>query len=133
MKIVGWLVVGVLALGLLWWLMQMIAAESGEVVVLTTTDDAGAAHETRLWLVDHDGSMWLRAGSGVAGWYQRLVAEPRVTLERNDATAAYTARPEAEQLIEINRLMNEKYGWADSYVGFWFSRDDAVPVRLVPE
>ncbi len=37
----------------------MLASESGEVVVLTTADGA----TTRLWVVDHDGSAWLRSGA----------------------------------------------------------------------
>ena len=38
------------------FVLEMIASESGEVVVLTTWDAMGAAKETRLWVVDYDGS-----------------------------------------------------------------------------
>ena len=51
----------------------MLASESGEVVVLESQDDQGELQSTRLWVVDHDGSMWLRAGDGQSGWYQRLM------------------------------------------------------------
>ena len=51
----------------------MLASESGEVVVLESQDDQGEVQSTRLWVVDHDGSMWLRAGDDQSGWYQRLM------------------------------------------------------------
>jgi hypothetical protein len=54
----GVLAAVVLALGLFY----VVLAESGEVVVLETRDAAGAVHETRLWVVDHEGFAWLRTG-----------------------------------------------------------------------
>lgn len=133
MKIVVRLAIAVLSLGVLWGLLQVLAGESGEVVVLTTTDDTGAAQETRLWVVDHDGSTWLRSGTGGgSAWYQRLVKQPNIEVKRNAATTNYLAKPEPEQRDEINRLINEKYGWADTYIGWWITRADAIPIRLVP-
>jgi hypothetical protein len=121
-----------LALAVLWYVSQAVASESGEVVVLTTYADVDATHTTRLWVVDHDGNAWLRAGSAESSWFQRLTARPDVEVERNGVTASYTAMPEPEKRDEINGRMQEKYGWADSYIGFWFGRDDSIPVRLVP-
>lgn len=109
---------------------QWIASESGEVVVLTTRDEAGELHDTRLWVVDHDGSAWLRAGAGVQGWYQRLAIRPDVIVERGGAANEFNAVPTPEERELINRLMLEKYGWADQYIGLLFGRDDSVPIRL---
>ncbi len=109
---------------------QLSASESGEVVILTTRDEAGASHETRLWIVDHEGAPWLRAGAEVQSWYVRLSAEPQVEVERNGAKAAYTALPEPARRERINGLMLSKYGWADQFIGVLFGRDDAVPIRL---
>jgi hypothetical protein len=118
----------VLGLGAL----EYVASESGEVVVLRTRDASGAAHETRLWVVDHDGAMWLRAGNPAGGWFARLSANPEVEVERRHETLALRAVPEPEARDAINALMQEKYGWADSYVSFFFPRSKKVPVRLVP-
>ena len=111
---------------------EQYAAESGEVVVLTTTDSDGTAMETRLWIVDHEEAQYLRAGFDGSGWYQRLVAEPQVEVVRNGTGAVYTAVPDASKTQTVNRLMAEKYGWADSYIGTIFPRGNAIAIRLDP-
>ena len=111
--------------------LEIIASESGEVVVVTTRDGDTTA-TTRLWVVDHDGSAWLRSGSPQSGWYQRMQAEPRVQVERQGVTSgALVVAVPAEQAT-INRLMRDKYGWADQYISMLFGREDAVPLRLDP-
>jgi hypothetical protein len=132
LKVTLWLGAALVGLFVAVMALQMVASESGEVVVLTTTDAAGAAQETRLWVVDYDGSAWLRAGSDQQGWYGRLVQQPQVKVERAGATSAYTAQPIAAETPEINRLMAEKYGWADRFIGMMFPRENAVAIRLAP-
>lgn len=119
-----------LGLILLVVLLEVIAAESGEVVVLTTRDAAGESHDTRLWVVEHEGHAWLRAGASVQGWYQRLLEEPEVEVERSGSRGTYAAVPVPAKRDAIDDLMREKYGWADTYIGMLFGRDDAVPIRL---
>jgi hypothetical protein len=132
MKRVAKILAGVAALGLLWWAIEMVAAESGEVVVLTTTDAQGAPHETRLWIVDYEGAGWLRAGAELSGWYKRLEAMPDVTVERGGRSAPYRARLDPTQRDAINQRMLDKYGWAERYIGFFFDRSHSVPIRLEP-
>ncbi|MEE8041718.1 MAG: hypothetical protein V3T15_02855 [Pseudomonadales bacterium] len=122
----------VLGLAMLWYVSQLVASESGEVVVLTTHDAAGESHDTRLWIVDHEGYQWLRAGSEMSGWFTRLKNDPAIEVERSSSNKAYTAIPRASLAPVINELMLEKYGWADRYIGFYFPRDDSIPVRLEP-
>jgi hypothetical protein len=123
-----------LAIVFAWWAVQMVAAESGEVVIVTTTDTEGRPHETRLWIVDYADFSWLRAGSDIAGWYQRLSAAPEVVVERGEQAATYLAQPQPWQRETINRLMVEKYGWAEWYIGLVFNRDRSIPIRLeIPE
>ena len=62
--------------------LQIMASESGEVVVITTRDAAGDARDTRLWVVDHQGSAWLRSGSPHSGWYQRTLANSQIGVQR---------------------------------------------------
>lgn len=108
----------------------IVASESGEVVVLRTTDVAGEPHETRLWVVEDGGHAWLRSGNDSAGWFVQLQERPDVTVVRDGKSLDVRAAPDVPARERINGLMNEKYGWADSYIGFFFGRDDAVPIRL---
>jgi hypothetical protein len=121
-----------LALGVAWFALEMLAAESGEVVVLTTRDAEGAPHETRLWVVDLEGRAWLRAGADAAGWYGRLAASPEVEVTRSGVSSRYRAVPAPDARDRVNALMREKYGLADRWIGFWFDRSDAIPIRLDP-
>lgn len=111
---------------------QMIAAESAEVVVLTTETSSGEAQETRLWIVDHEGSQWLRSGGEIQSWYRNILEKTDVEVLRDSEKTSYTALPTENYREAVNGLMREKYGWADSYIGFFFSRDNAIPIRLVP-
>ncbi|MEM7098967.1 MAG: hypothetical protein AAF541_11970 [Pseudomonadota bacterium] len=132
MKLVLKIVGVVVGLFVLLMIVQTIASESGEVVVVESLGADGQASETRLWVVDHDGAMWLRDGAGGAGWHQRMVANPQVTMSRADRSYDLTAVPVPEQTVAINQLMNEKYGWADDFIGLMFGRDNSVAIRLDP-
>jgi len=113
--------------------LQYAASETtGEVVVLTSTDDAGAAHETRLWIVDNDGSAWLRAGAGESGWYARILQQPRVTLTRNGQSAAFMAIPAPEATATVTNLMQQKYGWGEKLISSTLDRSTSVAIRLTP-
>ncbi len=129
LKIFGALVALLLAVIVL----EIIASESGEVVVVTTTGADGVEAETRLWVVDHDGSAWLRSGSPASGWYQRMQANPQITVERDGQEFTARIEPLPAMRDAINAEMAEKYGWADAYIGMLFGRDDAIPIRLVTE
>ena len=111
------------------------ASESGEVVQLVTEDSQGEAVTTRLWVADTDGAMWLRAGEGTSGWYQRLMAhgvDSPATLIRGDQTYAITASPEPQRIAEINQLMADKYGLGDTLVGILAGSPEAgIAVRVV--
>jgi len=130
MKAVGKLLGTLFTIFLIVVAVEIIASESGEVVVVTTTDEHGTPGETRLWVLDHDGSVWLRAGSERSSWYQRMHRNPRVTVSRGGDTfhADVVAVPELRDTI--NGLMNEKYGWADDYISLLFGRSTALPLRL---
>ena len=77
------------AVALIWYAVQMIAAESGEVVVLTTTNSNEEAQETRLWVVDHEGRQWLRSGGDIQSWYVNLRSRPGVEVLRGSERKKY--------------------------------------------
>ena len=128
LKIVG-VVVGLLVA---LFILQAVASESGEVVVVSSTDAQGEVVETRLWIVDYEGDQWLRSGSPMAGWYQRMQANPNITVTRQEKTNAFVAVPKLEMRDTINAQLNAKYGWADDLIGAMFGRDDAIPILLEP-
>ena len=131
MVYVRYVLAAVIGMVVLVFLMQLIASETGEVVVLATQTAEGDK-ETRLWVVDQDGTQYLRAKPG-SGWYQRLVAAPDVHVTRSGVEAAYRAEPRPAQAAAVNRLMREKYGWRDAIIEVLVGgRDDAIAVALLP-
>jgi hypothetical protein len=74
------------ALALLVALGTYVAGEQTEVVVLRTFDPAGAVHETKMWAVDRDGTVWVRVanrgrGGWVDGWYDVLLRHDPVPVK----------------------------------------------------
>lgn len=113
--------------------LQTVASESGEVVVLGYTDESGVVHETRLWVVDHQGQAWLRSGQATSGWATRLGGNAQVVVTREGQTNAYQAVAAPEMATLINDLMLKKYGWREQIISAMFgSRDGSLPLRLEP-
>jgi|TARA_Y100000310_G_C20700289_1_gene829089 hypothetical protein len=131
MRFLAWVVGIVLGVTALLGLLQVLASERVEVVQLNTTDSEGAAVTTRLWVVDHEGSSYLRAGEG-SGWYARLSDNPSVTLVRKGSEAHYRASPTRDKVEIVNRLMNDKYGWGDDFFALLMDRSASIPIELQP-
>ncbi len=111
--------------------LNVVASETGEVVVLTTRDHEGT-HETRIWVVEHEGFQWIRSGDSSSGWYQRIRTEPEVFLQRGGQRKAYLAVSLVDQRDVVNDLMRQKYGWADQFIDMMYGRDNSIPMRLEP-
>jgi hypothetical protein len=111
-----------------------VVGERIEVVALRTTDSQGHAHDTKLWIVDHEGRPWIRAVRPSLSWVERLRVNPRVELVRNGQTTAFTAAivetPEAKHAVDA--AIAAKYGWIDSWYEF-LVRHDTIPIRLDPD
>ena len=130
-RVLGVLAAVALALGVFY----VVLAESGEVVVLATRDPSGAVHETRLWVVDHEGFAWLRTGEAHAPWLARLRANPEVAVTRGGARREYRAVPmdDAATREAINALELEKYGWRERVLRVaGMDPAGATPIRLDP-
>jgi hypothetical protein len=129
-RVLGVLAAAVLALALFY----VVLAESGEVVVLETRDASGA-HETRLWVVDHEGAAWLRTGDPASPWLARLRANPEVAVTRDQERRAWRAVVVDDPVTRerINALVLEKYGWRESVLrAMGMGPDGTTPIRLDP-
>lgn len=132
MKIVAGIVAALLSLGVLVFVAQYVAAESGEVVTVTTVDERGAPQATRIWVVDRDGVQWIRTGSPKSRWMARVKASPEVVIERAGQKHRYRAVSVPEERMAVSALMAEKYGWADRLIRVLIPGDDAQVMRLDP-
>ncbi len=112
-------------------MVQGIASETGEVVVLTTVEQAsGDTATTRLWVVEHDNTLWLR-GSAQSGWTQRALSQNiPLQLERDGITNTYTVTSAPAQVGTVNELMRQKYGWRDQFISLMAPREASVVLRL---
>ena len=110
-----------------------LAGEQTEVVVLHTRDERGAEFSTKMWIVDLGDVNWVRVAHPRRAWYRRLLANPRVELERGGRVEARRAIPDAspETRLAVDEAFAAKYGLVDRWYGL-LVRDGAVPIRLVP-
>ncbi len=100
-----------------------------EVVTLRTENADGSWRETRLWVADYDGDVWLHSAG--AAWERRFEGNPVVELVRHGEVARYRAEPDRSAHADIDAALRAKYGVADRWVRFLAPCDGSVlPVRL---
>ena len=110
--------------------LQIVASERIEVVELHTLDDKNKTLITRLWVVDYKGHAYLRSGGDTSGWFQRLSRSNTIVLSRNDSEKTYTTAIKPEFAATLNQLMQEKYTWGDTIIGFLFGREETIAIQL---
>jgi len=111
-----------------------VAGEQTEVAVLRTRDEAGASHDTKLWVVDHGGAAWVRVARPERRWFQRLASHPEIEILRHDgAPQRVIAKPDPspETRTALATAFRAKYGLVDWWYGVLLRRDP-IPVRLEP-
>jgi hypothetical protein len=109
----------------------MLIEVGREVVTLRTQTADGGWQETRLWVVDDDGVVWLHSAG--PDWVRRFEGDPVVELERAGEVGRYSARPVPGPHPRIDGLLRAKYGIADRWVRFIAPCDEStVVVRLDP-
>ena len=116
-----------------------LAVPEGEVVTLNVIDREGHGHPVQLWLVEIEGSRYLRAGNPDADWLAELRATPAATLgaglhagEIPVPVLAEVIDDDPELRERVAAAMARKYGIADRIWAALRNRDDGVPVRLTP-
>ena len=126
---------GLLGVVVLLGILQVVAAEGIEVVVVHTVDEAGEPRETRIWILEDQGKVYIRGGEG--GWTSRVAAHPEIELERDAGPEQVLGVIEDDGGVRrrINRLFREKYGWRDAFISMLIgdpAREGAVVVEVVP-
>lgn len=133
MKIAAWILGALVVIALGIFGLERLAAERVEVVELHTVDAGGEPVTTRLWIVDHEGVPYLRVGADGSGWYSRLSDNGVIELTRGDTRARYQATPRPELSDTINVLMQDKYTWGDTLIGYMVGhREGSIPIALTP-
>jgi hypothetical protein len=131
-RLVAGIVVGALAtFALVTWL----ALEGPEVVVLRTLDEHGAVRETRTWIAEEDGALWIEAANPARPFLRDLSARPDAGLVRGDHVlrCRAVAEPNPEGHARIRRLLGARYGWADRWIDMLTDTNESVAVRLTCE
>jgi hypothetical protein len=116
--------------------------EAEEVVVLRTHGPEGSVRETRLWIVDHQGSPWIVTGRG-SGHDRDLIEDPHVEIVRGGETRCWVAerhldRTTLETLLEARseKYLAQRIALATGIWKHFSDRDDleeiAVALRFAP-
>ena len=128
------LLVGALCVLLLVAGITIFAAESGEVVLLRTQGGDGQLRETRVWIIQSEGELWIEAATPDRPFLDDLNVDIKVEIARGDTASPYWAlvghRDIAHQFIREE--MRARYGWADWWIGLLFDNSLSVAIRLMP-
>ena len=109
-----------------------LVLELDGVVEVTTFSKAGEARVTHIWFVEDDGDMLLEAGNPQNPWVQDLAHLDELVLTGANLDGRYRFRVhagEANHLL-IRKLMAEKYGWRDVWIGWLFDTSASQLVRI---
>jgi hypothetical protein len=111
------------------------ALESGGVLVVETASADGSTRSTHVWYAEHEGALWLEAGTPENGWFVDVRREPRLAVAAPSHLAGryaveILATPEAHQ--RIRSLLRAKYALRDRWIELLFDTSRSVAVRLVP-
>lgn len=122
--------IGALAFGAV----TLVALEGVEVVELRTHDAQGAPRTTRVWIADADGASWVESATPDRPFLRDIAADPAIDVVRGGRVTAMRATPEPGQAghERIRRLLADKYGWADVWIGLVADTSQSVIVRLDP-
>ena len=112
-----------------WW-----ALESGGVAVIETRAPNGSVRATHVWYTEHDGELWLEAGTPENAWFQDVQQNPLVTFSADGNSLRYRARPftGASGHSQIRALLRDKYGLRDRWVGLIADTSLSIAVQLLP-
>jgi hypothetical protein len=126
------LAIALLAAAAVFGVITLIALEGQEVVIVRTQDEHGRTHETRTWIAEDAGAVWIEAASPARPFAQHIVRSARAEIVRAGTTRAYAASimPNPEGHERIRSLLSRKYGWADWWIGLLQDTSASIAIRL---
>jgi hypothetical protein len=130
-RIIGALSIAGVAFGAITWR----ALEGDEVVVLrTVVDDNGSARETRVWIVEQGGFLWIESATPERPFYLDIQRDSHVELQRDGRRQAYRAEaiPGGDGHEKIRTLLRDRYGWKDRWIGMLADTSASIAIRLKP-
>ncbi len=109
----------------------LVALEAREVVVVRTFGSTGP-RETRTWIAEADGSVWIEAGNAERPFYRDIVAGSDVEIDRGGTTTRYAAsvEPNPAGHVRVRQLLRAKHGWADLWIGLLVDTSHSHAIRL---
>ena len=109
-----------------------VALEISGVVTVHTETSAGANRTTHVWFAEEDGTLYLEAGSPQNPWVVDLIDEKALRLSGQDLDGRYRfvlhTTPESHE--RIRRMMRDKYGWRDVWIGMLFDTSASRMIEL---
>jgi hypothetical protein len=128
------LLVGALCVLLLVAGITIFAAESGEVVLLRTQGGDGQWRETRVWIIQSEGELWIEATTPDRPFMADLGVDLKVEIVGGDTAIPYWALVVHRDIAHefIREEMRARYGWADWWIGLLFDNSRSVAIRLKP-
>ena len=77
---------------------DLAAMAAAKEVRIETHSPGGAAHRTIIWIVEHDGTVFVRSVNGpTARWYREALADPNVTIHVKGRKVAARAVPATDE------------------------------------
>ena len=127
-RAVAAVVVGVLAFAVV----TLIALEGREVVVVETEDGEGSTHRTRTWIADDADGTWIEAANPARPFVADVRRSATVVLERGGVRRTCRAElvPNPDGHERVRRLLRDRYGWADCWIGLVADTRASLAVRV---
>lgn len=135
MRILKWvslsLLAGFVVLGVATWLALEMG---GGVAILETRTADGGLRSTHVWYIEHEGELWVEAGSPRNGWFVDVQREPRLEFGAEERRGSFVARPSPSREVHawLREKLSERYGWRDWWVSHYVDSSHSLAVRLDP-
>ena len=88
------------------------AIDAAEEIRIETQAPGGDVHRTTIWIVVHDGEVFVRSVNGEDGrWYQEAKANPAVAIhvDRRRLPATAIAADDPDSIERVSAALREKY------------------------
>ena len=132
MRIVRRVLVTTLGVAISFAVVTLVALEGREVVVLRTVDATGGMRETRTWVADEDGYAWIEAANPDRPFLRDIAINPEIEMRRGGVLQHCHAvpLPNPDGHLRIRRLLAQKYGWGDWWIGLLTDTSGSSALRL---